>query len=130
MHHSGLLSETLCCAGQILIAMLPWLGSMSDALDFALFLFSLLSLVYLVYLICFIAFQLLVRKLSWKQAWFKSSMTSASYEEIYGNAGEGGDGPRKETSRSPKMKRVFITVVIVFNAIFFTWLLFFSPFAL
>ena len=107
--------------------MLPWLGSMSDALDFALFL-STLAL--MVYVICFMAFQLLVRKLSWKQAWFKSSMTSASYEEIYGNAGEGGDGPRKETSMSPKMKRVFITGVIVFNAIFFTWLLFFSPFAL
>ena len=127
MHHSGLLSETLCCAGPILIAMLPWLGSMSDALDFALFL-STLAL--MVYVICFMAFQLLVRKLSWKQAWVKLSITSASYEEIYGNAGEGGDGPRKETSRSPKMKRVFITVVIVFNAIFFTWLLFFSPFAL
>ena len=113
-----------------MIAIIPWLGSMSDALDFAEFLFTLLSLVYLVYLICFMAFQLLVRKLSWKQAWVKLSITSASYEEIYGNAGEGGDGFRKETSMSPKMKRVFITVVIVFNAIFFTWLLFFSPFAL
>ncbi len=110
--------------------MLPWLGSMSDALENAFFLFELLSLVLTVCFFCFMAFQLLVRKLSWKQAWFKSSITSASYEEIYGNAGEGGDGPRKETSRSPKMKRVFITVVIVFNAIFFTWLLFFSPFAL
>jgi hypothetical protein len=100
---------------------------MSDALDFALFL-STLEL--MVYVICFMAFQLLVRKLSWKQAWVKLFITSASYEEIYGNAGEGGDGFRKETSMSPKMKRVFITVVIVFNAIFFTWLLFFSPFAL
>ena len=103
---------------------------MSDALENALFLFELLSLVLTVCFFCFMAFQLLVRKLSWKQAWFKSSMTSASYEEIYGNAGEGGDGPRKEPSMSPKMKRVFITGVIVFNAIFFTWLLFFSPFAL
>jgi len=103
---------------------------MSDALEIANFLFDLLSLALMVYIICFMAFQLLVRKLSWKQAWVKLSITSASYEEIYGNAGEGGDGFRKETSMSPKMKRVFITVVIVFNAIFFTWLLFFSPFAL
>jgi len=113
-----------------LIAMLPWLGSMSDALEIANFLFDLLSLALMVYIICFMAFQLLVRKLSWMQAWVKLSRTSASYEEIYGNTGEGGDGPRKETSMSPKMKRVFITGVIVFNAIFFTWLLFFSPFAL
>jgi hypothetical protein len=110
--------------------MLPWLGSMSDALENAFFLFELLSLVLTVCFFCFMAFQLLVRKLNWKQAWVKLFITSASYEEIYGNAGEGGDGFHKETSMSPKMKRVCITVVIVFNAIFFTWLLFFSPFAL
>ena len=112
-----------------MIAMLPWLGSMSDALEIAEILLNLLSLAFMVYVTCFMAFQLLVRKLSWKQAWVKLSTTSASYEEIYGDAG---DGPGQETSMftSPERKRVFITVVVVFNAIFFTWLLFFSPFAL
>ena len=110
--------------------MLPWLGSMSDALENALFLFELLSLVLTVCFFCFMAFQLLVRKLSWKQAWIKMDITSAGYEEIYGNDGDRGNVPHQDTSMSPKMKRVFITGVIVFNAIFFTWLLFFSPFAL
>ncbi len=104
--------------------------SMSDALEIAFILFELLSLVLLVYTFCFMAFQLLVRKLSWKQAWIKMDFTSASYEEIYGNDGDRGNVPHQDTNMSPKMKRFFVTVVIVFNSIFFTWLLFFSPFAL
>jgi len=67
-------------------------GVLYEILDIFYFLFLVVSLVIFAHFICYIAFQIIVRRLSWKKAnqrYNKSFLlTKEQYERLYGDSEE------------------------------------------